>query len=668
MKIRTKESPKALTISESISRRRLINILNYVNYKGAEVSVNLKNHEDGSTLSLRARPELCTGETVSLIWSEGPPRNTGTIGYNVADFLIDKGSRVITVSGRVVDVSRLGITFALPEHCLATSRRQNERFASITVHSTLSCGEWKATGKLQDFGGGYLKVRLTARDVHLAKVKNRSPIQITLMTKKTTVYNGIGVMKRWITNGHNIDVVIALTALGNEKRLDEQAVTLSRNLVATCRHPLSDRMVRLSITKASYNSFEVSERLGHAALFPGLIIPETKIDFGAGDFAGCMMQVTGGDGGTWIMSILDMPILDQRKLFSFIERETGMSSGVSKVIDPDELIEFFFEVGFIYPKKYDSLRNSKEHLKQILSRLYVDTPSIAQQFVRYNEDAIEAHIAMVRFHERSWVVHHHSAIGGSGAGSAVLMQIFRYIHSYSTLPSTSMDYVMTYYRPENRFPDRVLGGIARFLRQPSLCSIDPFAYLHLHFHESATERQSEGKWELLPTSHEDLLKLNTFYKNMSGGLTVKAFGLHDRNHERETVDLDMEFKKAGLRRRKSVFSLKSQGKLNAVIMALDSDDGLNMSNLLKCVHVFVIDKDGFSFDQLMNQLNRLSSLYQEQEIPVLLFPASYASDEGVNIEKVYNLLVFHVSVGKQFAEFVERMTKRAIRRKYGVVG
>ena len=103
------------------------------------------------------------------------------------------------------------------------------------------------------------------------------------------------------------------------------------------------------------------------------------------------------------------------------------------------------------------------------------------------------------------------------------------------------------------------------------------------------------------------------------------------------------------------------------MMALDSDVGLNMSNLLKCVHVFVIDKEALPFDLLVSLLNKLSFLYEEREIPILLFPSSYARDQGVSLEKVYDLLVFDASIVKQFVEFVERLTNRAARRRYEVL-
>jgi hypothetical protein len=196
--------------------------------------------------------------------------------------------------------------------------------------------------------------------------------------------------------------------------------------------------------------------------------------------------------------------------------------------------------------------------------------------------------------------------------------------------------------------------------------MDAFAYLHLHFDRSAREIQIDKDWQLEQTSREDLLKLKAFYDDISGGLSLKALGLEAAYQDREKIDLTAEFVKAGLHRQKSLFSLRNKEKLKAIMMVLNSDDGLNMSNLMKCVHVFVIDKQNLPYNQLISQLNRLSSLYEEQEIPILLFPLSYAHDQRVSLEKIYNLLVFHVSVAKQFGEFVEQLTNRAVRKKHGV--
>jgi antitoxin component of RelBE/YafQ-DinJ toxin-antitoxin module len=509
-------------------------------------------------------------------------------------------------------------------------------------------------------------VRFLARDLGLLRrVKSKPPLQVVLTRGDTDVYIGKCLVKREMPSGDNIDLVLTLIPSVEDKAGCGLEEALEPALVATCRHPLSDKIIRVSVVAASYNSLVVREHPEHVSLFRGLVVPGMRIDFGTGDSAQCTAKVVGGEGDAWLMSILDMPIFDQRKLFSFIEKERGMSSAVSAAIDPEDILKFFFEAGFIYPEKYAGVAKSRDRLKEMLSRLYIDAPSICQHFVQDDKGVIEAHISMVRFYERSWIIHHHAALG-NGAGSAVLAQIFRYINSYSSFASTRMDYLMCYYRRENHFPNRVLGGFARFLGKPSLCSVDPFAYLYHSFDPGYKEKRGSAEWRLEPTGRKDLLELEGFYARASGGLMLKAFGL-DAIRRGKAGDVESEFKKAGLRRQKRLFSLKRDGKLKAVMLALDSDAGLNMSNLMKSIHVMVINAEDLPFDLLTGQLNRLSSLYEEQKIPILLFPPSYVSDQRVLPEKIYDLLVVRASLCKEFAEFTERLTNRTMRRRYGVL-
>jgi len=105
--------------------------------------------------------------------------------------------------------------------------------------------------------------------------------------------------------------------------------------------------------------------------------------------------------------------------------------------------------------------------------------------------------------------------------------------------------------------------------------------------------------------------------------------------------------------------------MGALVMATDSTSGLNMSGLTKCLHVFVLAGSALPFDALSSRLNLLGHLYDEPEVPLLLFPRSYAKSACVVSEKTYNVLVFHRSVGPQFADYVARLTDRKIRRKHG---
>jgi hypothetical protein len=100
------------------------------------------------------------------------------------------------------------------------------------------------------------------------------------------------------------------------------------------------------------------------------------------------------------------------------------------------------------------------------------------------------------------------------AGLVVLNQIGRYINDFSWMHSTHMQYVMCYYRPENKFPNRVFGGFANYLKNPGQCSIDELAYCHFpEINSSVRDLETllkNSKATLEKASPDDLFALNAF--------------------------------------------------------------------------------------------------------------------------------------------------------------
>jgi hypothetical protein len=639
----------------TISFKQLINLLNYANYETQSVTVNFTSLTDGSLLSLRATPEPCDSESVHLLWAVKPPLQDLVKAHSFANILIDKGSAVVVVSGKMENVDTSGITVLLSKNPYVMSKRHIERYKSKHVRAVLSQNGKEVDGLLSDFGGSFLRIRIAAVSPKLSR-SNRLPIQISLNVDGRQVYEGKGEIKRELSQNEGREVVLALLAPPDSEFETSFGHELDPPLSATCRHPLTGKIVRFKITALSYRLFLAQENYTRATFFAGLVIPEMRIDFGAAEAACCTTKVIGGRTGSWLVMIMDMSVIDQRRIFSFLERRAGQTSEVGVAIDPEDIVRFFFEAGFIYPAKYSGLADIRAVLHNVFARLYLGTPSICQHFLCERDGVIEAHIAMLHLYQRSWLIHHHASLR-VGAGSSVLGQISRYINNYSMLSSTMMDYLLFYFRPENRFPDRVFGGFCRSSNDRRVCSIDPLAYVH--FDPKKVIKELDQCWALGPASAQDLSELTSFYASASGGLMLQALDLTPEDAGSRM--LDDEYTGLGLKRQKLVLSLKNKGKTSAVIVALDSTPGLNMSGFARCIHVFAID-EATPYDVMMSQLSSLSSFYDQDEVPLLVFPCSYPAKHGVSPDKIYNLFVFRASVGERFFEFTNCLIDRTARR------
>ena len=142
----------------------------------------------------------------------------------------------------------------------------------------------------------------------------------------------------------------------------------------------------------------------------------------------------------------------------------------------------FSKPGFIYPQKYASISNQKQTFKETYEKLYLHHPEIARHFVYLDKGHIRAHISMIHLHENTWLFHHHAAdkLAGRRAGMGVLYEIGQYVNDFYNLTSTHLHYVISYFRPDNRFPQKIFGGAKDVIDNPKGCSIDPFLFMHYH--------------------------------------------------------------------------------------------------------------------------------------------------------------------------------------------
>ena len=195
-----------------------------------------------------------------------------------------------------------------------------------------------------------------------------------------------------------------------------------------------------------------------------------------------------------------------------------------------------------------------------------------------------------------------------------------------------MEYVICFYRPENRFPRSVFGGVCRNIDDSSKCSEATFAYLHLQCDQNdGKSRLGEHCWS--PADDDDLRELSRFCQHQSGGLMIGALDLEPGDVEHS--DLSEEFGKLGLKRERQLYVLKADDRLQAVAMVNLADIGLNLSDLTNSITLFVLDQHELTNETIYDALSVLMKRFGQQEIPVLIYPEAAAKSLEIPVEKRY---------------------------------
>ena len=353
-----------------------------------------------------------------------------------------------------------------------------------------------------------------------------------------------------------------------------------------------------------------------------------------------------------------MAVKEHTRLLALLHQASDAKIYISKKVDMQALWDFFFETGFIYPQKYKFIEANKEAIKSTYEKLYNQNPGIASHFIYQDNGRIFAHMAMVRFYDKAWLIHHHAAIrnGYQLAGLTVLYQIAQFINDCHRFHSMNMDYAFCYFRPENKFPAHVFGGAARNINNLKICSTDHLAYYHHHRSEKSPIDLPKN-WKLAPVTDEDLRDLYQFYTKQSGGLMLQ--GLHLTADRIDCEAVKKAYRETSLKRDRQVLALKYRDQLCTIFMANHADLGLNMSDLTNSITVIVVNEQALTQDLLHIATDIVAHLYNHEEVPILLFPKKIATQLELNSEKSYFLWIYRTQNLDPYFRYLKRFLKFA---------
>jgi len=654
----------ALDNAKTIKREELANTINYLHFMNGYALVHLGHPKFDESILVRVYPEPCLGEKLTCRWSEEYPSELDLGSYQFMHLIIDDGQSMILVPGLLEEMNKKAITVRLPDISYATGQRSMRRYICRDIDVELIQGPFTAKGQLLDFNSNGFRTKVRSESYCSFHWFNPdAPVTVALRQNNKILFSGACRCIRQ-QGGHELrEIVLEPT----QKRIDLFKKRLIRNPrqrltpspTVIFNHPFLNKQIQREVLNISTSGFSLYEKGDESVLLPGMIIPELTIDFAGSLKMRCTAQVIycsknkGKENEICCgLSILDMDIETYTRLTHLISNALEPHSYISNQVDMEALWEFFFDTGFIYPTKYRLIQSHREDFKETYRKLYQESPEIARHFTYQKNGHIYGHISMVRAYQRAWMIHHHAAkaVDNKKSGFIVLKQIMHYLNDMYRLPSAKMDYVMCYFRPENRFPNIVFGGFARHLKNPRGCSMDLFSYLPYTSLSIGTPLAKE--WSLEECSSMDLWDLSRFYRYYSGGLLLDALGLDQEVFDDES--LEALYSRLGFVRKWKAYSLKHKGALNAVLIVNQSDLGLNLSELLNGIKVLVTNPDDMPWSVLSVAIAQLTGAYYKERVPVMFFPSEYVKAHKIPHEKHYQLWILNVQHGNEYIEYMQR--------------
>lgn len=656
---------------KTVNKRYLVNKLNYLNFQDQTIIISLRHTRYDNALTLPAKPLPCAGEQLECCWADAANLDQVVQMYRFEYLLIPDGHKFLLVNAHMLSMSASGINLLLPMNCREFKNRKIKRHPCIDITAQFTHNSALFHGPLIDYTPVSFLVDGSTNSLHAQQwTLEDSKVNLHLYAGTTLLYAAECLITRKSRNQRDENRSYVLSPTTGTVQLikpkiyrnKRQELVPSPNIVF--KHPLIGSTVNLKVADLSGSGFSVEESVETSILLPGMIIPEIELSFAHGLNISCKGQVvsryaleTGGAAEVVKcgFAILDMDIHEHVKLLSILHQADDKNSYVCTDVDMNALWDFFFETGFIYPEKYAYFQTNKEQIKKTYDKLYGQNPHIARHFIYLERGMILGHMAMVRFYENSWLIHHHAArkTVSMKAGLTVLNQVGQYLNELQDLHFARLHYVYCYFRPENRFPNRVFGDFARQLNAPQDCSLDKFAYLHYRG-SNAEESALPEPWELTEVTPFDFMELRGFYAFVSGGLMIDAFDLQPELAYLDEVAL--EYQKLGFKKEKHFFALRREGNLKALIMANCTDAGFNMANLTNCA-IFIALDETIPADIAGLALGQVSVLYAGEEMPALIYPFSFVERQSIPYEKVYMLWIMDLKCSDDYFKFCDALFK-----------
>jgi hypothetical protein len=653
---------QAVEGAQKLGQDALTNIINHIHFTEGVVRVLLHHPEYNESLLVNAYPQSSIGKTITCHWENKDFVGLDLDGLEFKYVIVDDGRSMIMVPALLKEMNREFFVLELPEEGYAVGERQAKRYACRGVTAELIQNGFRAEGELMDFSPVGFRIRVRpdpSCSFHWFNTEDTAVIHLRRDSK--ILFSGSCRMIRH--RGRSAEKELVFAPLNGEiKRFKKKHIRNVRQKLAPAPslsffHPFLGRKVQFEVEDISTSGFCIREEVDERVLLAGMIIPEATLGFAGLLKVKCSAQVIyckacEGNEIRCGVAILDMDIQAYSSLTHILTSAMDPHAYVSTEVDMDALWEFFFETGFLYPKKYRLIQPQRAQFKETYKKLYHDNPGIARHFTYQRNGRIFGHISMVRAYERAWMIHHHAAkaMENKRTGFMVLKQIMHYLNDMHRLPSACMDYVICYFRPENNFPERVFGGFARELNNPRGCSLDLFAYLP-HTRLSLGNKLPDDRSLTLSTDR-DLWEFERYYMSHSGGLLLDAMGLRYAGAGQSS--LQEIYRQMGLTRSRQTYSLKSGGRLHAILVVNHSDLGFNLSELLNGIKVLVANPKALPWSVLSVAISQLTGEFQMEKVPILFYPTSYVEGKGIPYEKYYQMWVLNVQHGNEYLEYMQK--------------
>jgi hypothetical protein len=295
----------------------------------------------------------------------------------------------------------------------------------------------------------------------------------------------------------------------------------------------------------------------------------------------------------------------------------------AKTEDFEQLMEFFFESGFIYSAKRKQLQKYAASVKKTNLKLLQSNGPIVKKVIFKDDRQIKGHISALRFFDHTWLIHHMTTHNspGTAIARAILTSMVNFFLDPSANRKVNTNFVTCYFQPTNLYPEMVFGEFQRSVANPEICDMTDLDVCVLSVEETILRvKKEKSKIKCHEAKTEDLVHLERLLVTLGHYFLIRIEGLTAEGMTK--LEVSAEYEKMGLYRKRRVF-VATHPESGEIVYAVCNyaSPGCNLSELTNSFRFYYSGGKSKFIPELINALSRhVLSSYQTTEMsaPVLL--------------------------------------------------
>ncbi len=303
----------------------------------------------------------------------------------------------------------------------------------------------------------------------------------------------------------------------------------------------------------------------------------------------------------------DLPVRTERRISLHILRENNPQIRTLTSEKIENLWKLFYDSGFIYPSKEAYIKKIKNDINETWKKLLSEETSFYKNMVFREGDEEMGTASAVQVYENTWMFQHLAATGHPMklVPKYVMLGLAQFL-----MENQEIQYLITYFRPENTFPRRMYSGFLEAYPLEEHLRFSLYSYLALELdapgpgahRADVPPVRNAGEVVIESATEEDREVMENYFRKNLHPLLIRSRSLYrDSLHLPET---STRFFSRGLLRERHCLVAREPGQRIAAFALLENaSPGINLSGLLNSFSLWSLP-GGQQDSQVRRQLIR----------------------------------------------------------------